>query len=86
MEFEYDESKSAANKKKHGVDFVEAKALWMDVDRLEIPGFSEDEPRVLIIARMEGKHWTAVITYRSDRVRIISVRRSRDREVSLYES
>lgn len=86
MEFEFDESKSASNKEKHGIDFLEAQAIWMDIDRLEIPGFSEDEPRVLIVAKLKGKHWTAVITYRNERIRIISVRRSRDREIGLYES
>lgn len=30
MEFEFDERKSAANKAKHGIDFVEAQALWLD--------------------------------------------------------
>jgi uncharacterized DUF497 family protein len=28
--FEFDEQKSRANKAKHGVDFVEAQALWVD--------------------------------------------------------
>ena len=31
------------------------------------------------------KHWS-VITYRSDKIRIISVRRSRTEEVNIYES
>ncbi|NPA51106.1 MAG: BrnT family toxin, partial [Epsilonproteobacteria bacterium] len=30
MEFEYDEKKSQINKLKHGIDFEEAKKLWMD--------------------------------------------------------
>ena len=30
MEFEFDPAKSAANKDKHGIDFVEAQALWLD--------------------------------------------------------
>jgi uncharacterized DUF497 family protein len=32
------------------------------------------------------KHWSAVITYHSDKIRIISVRRSRTEEVNIYES
>ncbi len=86
MDFEYDRVKSASNKKKHGIDFIEAQVIWTDIDRLEIPGVSEDEPRVLIIGKISDKCWTAVITYRNDRIRIISARRSRVGEIKLYES
>jgi hypothetical protein len=85
MEFEFDESKSQSNKGKHGINFVEAQALWLDPDRLEIPARTEDEERFLLIGKRQGKHWSAVITYRGERVRIISVRRSRREEVQLYE-
>ncbi|QLE57138.1 BrnT family toxin [Nostoc sp. TCL26-01] len=44
-----------------------------------------DEPRFLVIGLINGKHWSAVITYREERVRIISVRRARDEEVKIYE-
>ena len=86
MEFEYDEAKSAANLAKHGIDFLAAQALWDDENRLEVPARTEDEPRWLIVGRIGGKHWSAVVTYRSRRTRIISVRRSRRKEVGLYES
>ena len=86
MEFEYDEQKSKSNKSKHGIDFIEAQVLWDDVDLLEIPAKTIDEPRVLVIGRIGEKHWSAVITYRATRVRIISVRRSRMEEKALYES
>jgi len=86
MEFEFDESKSRANKTKHGIDFVEARALWEDADLLEIPARTEDEPRTIVIGRIGEKHWSAIITYRNDRVRVISVRRSRKEEMELYES
>jgi uncharacterized DUF497 family protein len=86
MEFEFDEHKSQANKRKHGLDFVEAQVLWDDPELLEIPLESEDEQRLLAIGLVGSKHWTAIITYRQTRVRIISVRRSRDDERELYES
>ena len=76
VEFEYDERKSRVNESKHGINFVAAQALWMD---------TEDEPGFLMIGAIEGRHWSAVITYRGERVRIISVRRSRRSEVGLYE-
>ncbi len=85
MEFEFDPAKSAANKAKHGIDFVEAQALWADDGLVEAPIPSKDEPRFLVISRLEGKHWTAVCTVRGDAVRIISVRRARKTEVMFYD-
>jgi uncharacterized DUF497 family protein len=86
MRFEYDEDKSRANKIKHGIDFVEAQALWNDPDLLEIPARTLDEPRSMVIGRIGMKYWSAIITRRAGRVRIISVRRSRIEEVKFYES
>jgi uncharacterized protein len=84
--FEYDRDKSAANKDKHGLDFEEAQELWRDPDLLEIPARTTDEPRWIAIGKLSGKHWSAVITRRGDNIRLISVRRSRDEEVEVYES
>ncbi|XHX75735.1 MAG: BrnT family toxin (plasmid) [Stenomitos frigidus ULC029] len=84
--FEYDENKSQANVAKHGIDFVEAQKLWNDSNLLEIPARTQDEPRFLIVGKIEDKHWSAVITYRGQNIRLISVRRSRIEEVALYES
>jgi len=86
MKFEFDPKKSAGNKQKHGLDFQDAQALWNDPDLIEIPVQTIDEPRYLVIGTIEGKHWSGVITYRGDKVRIISVRRSRKEEVKIYES
>jgi uncharacterized DUF497 family protein len=86
MEFEFDSAKSNSNKKKHGIDFYEAQALWNDSDFIEIPLKTIDEPRFLVIGRILEKHWSAIITYRSENIRIISVRRSRKEEVEIYES
>lgn len=83
--FEYDPAKSRANREKHGIDFAEAVSLWGDPGRIEVPVNTTDEPRFLVIGRIGGKHWTAVATNRGERIRIISVRRSRKSEVSLYE-
>jgi hypothetical protein len=85
MAFEFDPRKSAANLAKHGIDFVETQRLWEDPDLLEIPARTKDEPRWLIIGRVDAKLWSAVVTSRGDAIRIISVRRSRDDEVALYE-
>ncbi|MFT6491569.1 MAG: uncharacterized DUF497 family protein [Porticoccus sp.] len=85
-DFEYDDDKSRANLEKHGIDFVDAQALWKDPNLLEIQAKSDDEPRFLVIGLIGQKHWSAVITYRNGAIRLISVRRSRIREVELYES
>ncbi|MCK9990327.1 MAG: BrnT family toxin [Rugosibacter sp.] len=86
LTFEFDESKSQANLSKHGINFVDAQFLWNDPRLLEIPAKTEDEPRYLVIGLINGKHWSAVLTYRGVNIRLISVRRSRTEEVALYES
>jgi uncharacterized DUF497 family protein len=86
MKFEFDLKKSQSNKKKHGIDFYEAQALWDDADLIEIPVTTSDEPRFLIIGNISGKHWSGIITYRDEKIRIISVRRARKEEVEIYES
>ncbi len=83
--FEYDENKSQSNYLKHGVDFIQAQNLWNDPNLLEIPTRNEVEPRFLVIAKINDKHWSGVITYRDQNIRIISVRRSRPQEIALYE-
>ncbi len=86
LSFEFDPAKSESNRKKHGIDFVEAQSLWGDPMLLEIPAKIDDEPRFLVIGLIDGKHWSAVITYRGANIRLISVRRARTEEVVLYES
>jgi uncharacterized DUF497 family protein len=85
VEFEYDPAKSDANMAKHGIDFASAQALWDDVMRVEVPARTADEPRWLVVGQIGRQHWSAVVTYRDGRTRIISVRRSRDEEVTIYE-
>jgi uncharacterized protein len=84
--FEFDAAKSESNRTKHGIDFVEAQGLWNDPMLLEIPAKTDDELRYLVIGLIDGKHWSAVITYRGENIRLISVRRARTEEVALYAS
>ena len=85
LEFEFDVRKSAANKEKHGIDFVEAQALW-DEPVLEIPARVPDEERKLVIGRLQERFWTAIVTERGEKARIISVRRARKNEEDLYKT
>ncbi len=84
--FEFDEDKNQSNRKKHGIDFVSAQKLWNDPDLTEIQARVTDEPRSLVIGLIEDKVWSAVITYRGEAIRIISVRRARKAEIKIYES
>lgn len=84
--FEYDDKKSEINKHKHGLDFIEAQELWKDPDIIQIMANSDTESRYLVIGNIGNKIWSAVITYRGEKIRIISVRRARNSEVTIYES
>ena len=86
MEFEFDLEKSIHNKNKHSIDFYETQILWQDPDRIEIPAKDLDEARYLLIATFNDKVWSAIYTYRKDKIRIISVRRSKKNEKEIYES
>lgn len=86
LDFEFDPAKSAANVAKHGIGFDAAQSIWSDPRRVEVPARTSDEPRWMVIGQIDGRCWSAVVTYRDDRVRIISVRRSREGEAAIYES
>ena len=86
MDFDFDPNKSASNSAKHGIDFIEAQALWDDPNLIEVPARVTGERRFLVVGKIGEKHWSGIITYRDDCIRIISVRRSRAEEVDLYES
>jgi len=84
--FEYDDKKSESNFIKHGINFIDSQILWDDPNILEVKTKYEAETRYIVIGKINTKHWSAVITYRGEIIRIISIRRSREAEVNLYES
>lgn len=84
MDFEFDKRKSRSNAEKHGIDFEMAQSLWFDPQRIVVKARSETESRYALIANLSGQIWTAVFTLREERIRIISVRRSRDDEKKGY--
>jgi|TARA_R110002111_G_scaffold105134_1_gene163153 uncharacterized DUF497 family protein len=84
--FEFDINKSCSNLDKHGINFIDAQELWVDPDLLQVKAKFESEQRYLVIGTIAEKYWSAVITYRDDIIRIISVRSSRKAEVLLYEN
>lgn len=84
MKFEFDPYKSEIYKKKHGIDFEEAKALWVDSGRIEIEARTIGEVRKLLIAKYKDSVWSAIFTIRADAIRIFSVRKSRKNEKEIY--
>jgi uncharacterized protein len=84
--FEFDPDKSAANLAKHGIDFDEAQALWNDDKRVTGPTFAGgDDERWMVVGRIGDRLWTAVVTYRDEVTRLISVRRARPKEERQYD-
>lgn len=85
MKFEFDPAKSASNKRKHGLDFIEAQALWSD-QRVEVQAKTEGrEIRYANLGIIGGIHHTVIVTYRSAMIRIISARKSATKEIEIYE-
>jgi len=84
--FAFDPIKSTANQLKHGIDFLEAQALWLDPNRVALAAKTKGEPRWLLISRFAGRHWVAVFTIRGRTIRLISVRRARRKEVARYDN
>jgi uncharacterized DUF497 family protein len=83
VEFEFDPRKSEINKTKHGIDFVEAQALWRS--KHVVFGAKEAfEKRYLVIGTIDREHWSAIISCRGARVRIINVRKSTAAEIETY--
>jgi len=62
--FEWDEKKAKSNKKKHGVDFGEAKSVFFDDNALEFydKNHSEDEERFLILG-ISGHLRLVIVSY-----------------------
>lgn len=83
--FAFDPAKSTANHDKHGIDFIEAQALWLDPNRVVLAANTKGEPRWLLIGRYAGRLWVAVFTVRGRTIRLISVRRARITEVARYD-
>ena len=83
--FEYDEAKSIINLEKHGIDFVEAQRLWDDKNAIDAVTDTKNEKRFIHVGKLSDKAYSAIYTIRGSRIRLISVRRARAKEVQKYE-
>jgi uncharacterized DUF497 family protein len=76
-EFEWDESKAAANRRKHGIEFADATAVFEDDRALTVEDeiSAVDEQRMLTLGRDAlGRLVVVAYTWREDRIRLISAR------------
>jgi uncharacterized DUF497 family protein len=88
MEFEWDESKAAANIRNHGVTFNEAASVLKDPLFIDFydPDHSADERRFLMIGQTAaGRLLLVSYTERGERIRLISAREATTRERKTYE-
>ena len=83
MKFEHDPKKSAINKLKHGITQEDVQELWR-VPAVEMPAKSVNEPRYMIVGKIQGKFYSCVYTMRGENIRLISARRSREFEEKIY--
>jgi uncharacterized protein len=89
LTFEWDAHKSAANAKKHGVSFEEAKSVFVD-ERAKLiadPDHSEDEDRFVLLGLSTALRLLLVChCYRAQGnvIRIISARKASAHESKSY--
>ncbi len=86
MELEWDEAKRRANYRKHGLDFRDAEKVFQEVvitaeDRRQDYG----EKRLISLGRLEDIVVVLVYTERSEKIRLISMRRANQKERRAYE-
>ena len=89
LRFEWDAQKAAANVKKHGVSFDEAKSVFLDerAKLIDDPDHSGDEDRFVLLGMSRTLRLMVVChCYRSDDniIRIISARKASAHEAKSY--
>ena len=86
MEFEWDERKAAANFKKHGLPFLYATRVFLDVSRIEWLDDRREynEVRLLTIGVIDGREISVVYTWRGENIRLISARKADQDEIEAY--
>jgi uncharacterized DUF497 family protein len=86
-EFEWDGRKAAANRRRHGIDFADAAAVFEDERALTVPDeiTAVDETRMLTLGRdAMARLLVVAYTWRGERIRLISARRATPNERRHY--
>jgi uncharacterized protein len=88
MEFEWDDDKRRANLQKHGIDFFDARSIWLgpvlDPAALRMVG-GEARPTALGMIGEDEIIIAVVYTAREGTLRLISARRARRNERKTYQ-
>ena len=84
LKFDWDPVKNATNENKHGLSLASATSLWAG-PVVTLPSKYPDEMRHLAIGLIDGRHWTVVYAPIGDAFRLISARRARKNEKSLFQ-
>jgi uncharacterized DUF497 family protein len=87
VDYDWDDAKNALNRRKHGIDFMDAIAALEDPNRIEeLDDDSEfGEERIDAIGMAHGRMLFVVITLRgSDTCRIITARKATRHEQDRY--
>lgn len=84
-EFEWDGTKAASNRRKHGVDFADAVLVLFDERAVTISEQHKDEERFVTVgADALGRVLVVVYCWRGKTVRLISARKATERERREY--
>jgi uncharacterized DUF497 family protein len=87
MEFTWSERKRLLNLKEHGLDFVDAVAVFSGLTfTFEDDRFSCNEQRFITLGLLAGVSVSIAHTETSDEIRIISFRKATKREEQIYFS
>ena len=89
VSFEWDPGKAAANVRKHGVQFAEARAVFDDdyaVTIKDVASDPDEERFVTIGIGIKGRVLAVVYCYRAGNIRIISARTAGWAERQQYEA
>lgn len=85
MAITFDPAKNARNIAERGLSFERVADLdWETAVVMEDNRSDYGEPRLRVMARLDGRLHTAVVTPRGEDLRIISFRRANRREVRRY--
>lgn len=86
MKYQWDKNKATSNLKKHGIEFADAVSVFSDELAITIPDNRFDEERFVTIGMDAfGRILVIVFTWRSEDIRLISVRLAERRERKQYE-
>ncbi len=86
MEYEWSLVKARTNQRKHGVDFADAVAVFVDDQALTLPDEEHTTEDRYITIGMDalGRILVVIYTWRGDHIRLISARKAIRHEQAFY--